>query len=322
MVLLVSELAQGGQQYPEAKVRAAAADVARVVASRHLVHQENARIYPDLRLLRAIEKLAPEDHLLARAIARGFSASRKSAWHRRRQTRLAPAGAPKSVPEARSSGKSAARLLEWPTAAGTNEYLYVAGHYLERRLIVRVASEARWTNIYQLPQTVWWPRAGRSTASNRYSWRPVPRIATKRGFKDKRPLHFALLSMPAADLDEKTVILRTPPWSNSETIAFARAEQGVSWAVSAANGLVVRARLRGPDGTPIFSREVDTTDVCLTGSEIDCSACPGRRPLFCNRQSVHERIDGRQSIKSLGGQRADSRSERFARALLRGCGSP
>jgi tetratricopeptide (TPR) repeat protein len=249
LMILAPLLAQTAQDYPDAQVRSAAADTTRIVVSRRLVQLENAKVQPDHRLLAAIEKLAPEDRLLARDCVR---------FVREAEFRFAP---PPAKPTRRSDPTTrppelihTAQLpptLDWLCGTGTNEHFYAAG-YRHRRLILVQGS---WTEICNLPQTVSWD----APTTNRQ-----PILLAPCPF-DRHPIWIHVRGAPpfvpltiVSDADQKRLVIRTPAWSNQETVALARAEQGVSWAISAGENLVVSAF--SPEGTPIFSREIPIDD--------------------------------------------------------------
>jgi tetratricopeptide (TPR) repeat protein len=115
VMLLALVLAHGQQEYPDFKVRAAAADVTRIVASRRFIQLEHLRLPPDSRLLGAIAKLAPEDRLLARDCER---------FLREAQVRFAPPPRRTALKTGRLALIHRTQLmppLDWLCGTGTNE---------------------------------------------------------------------------------------------------------------------------------------------------------------------------------------------------------
>jgi tetratricopeptide (TPR) repeat protein len=315
-VLLAGLLARTAQDYPDADVRSVAGDATRIVVSRRLIEMESAKLPPDRRLLEAIEKLAPEDRLLERDCARFF---------REAEFRFAPAPttrvtrriAAKTRPPELLHTAKLTPALDWLCGTGTNEHFFAAG-YRHKKMILECRS---WSEIYNLPRTVSWD----APAANRHPILLAPCPFDRhemwihvRGTAPLLPREFVV-----SDLDRKRLSIRTPPWSNHETVALGRAEQGVSWAVSAGRSLVASAF--ASDGTPLFSREIPTDDFTPPLSQ--------SVPLHARAEGVFFAIgnhlmsvDGRQRVNStefdepiiaLGGSPAHTRL-RLALSFVRG----
>ncbi|HEV8001230.1 MAG TPA: hypothetical protein VGP63_15185, partial [Planctomycetaceae bacterium] len=255
-------LAFEAQQYPDSQVRSAAADATRIVVSRRLVQLQHAKLPPDRRLIDAIQKLAPEDRLLERDCAR---------FLREAEIRVA------SVPPIRRTARGLKLVhssqfdpaLDWLMGTGTIEYLFTAGYRLGKMILER----RQWTEIYELPKKVAWD----APAVNRHPilLAPCPCDRHEMWIHVRGAAPFLPRTIAVSGAHEKTLMIRTPPWSNQDTIALARTEHGVSWQVSAGRRLVVNAF--AADGTPILSREIPTD---------------GFLPLPTQSVPVHARAEG------------------------------
>jgi tetratricopeptide (TPR) repeat protein len=249
VVLLASVLAEAGQRYPDSKVRADAADVTRIVASRRFVQLEHLRLPPDSRLLASVAKLAPEDRLLARDCDR---------FLRGALIRFAPPPRQTTQKSGRVALIHRTQLLpqlDWLCGTGTSEYLFTAG-YRDKKLLV---SRRRWSEIYELPRAVWWS----APALSRYPilLAPCPFDRHEMWVQVRGAAPFSPREIAAPNPGEKKLTIRTPAWSDHETIALARAEHGVSWAITGTSSLVARAF--AVDGTPLFSHEIPTDNLAL-----------------------------------------------------------
>jgi hypothetical protein len=203
-----------------------------------LVQLERGGLLPEQWLLSTINKLAPQDRLLERDCDR---------FLREAGVRLASASKPAFKVALKSRGPQrvhrtqAIPPLDWLCATGTNEYFFAAG-YRDHKLHL---ARRRWAELHEIAR-VWWsvPQTNRPIllapcpVDRHEMWVQVRGVAPF-------PPQFTAEPGPTA---------RTPPWSSLETIALARAEQGVSWAISAGEGLVASAF--AADGTPLFSREM------------------------------------------------------------------
>jgi MoxR-vWA-beta-propeller ternary system protein len=279
--LLAPLLALEAQQYPDFQVRAAAADTTRIVVSRRLVQLQHTKLPPDRRLIEAIQKLAPEDRLLERDCARFLREGEARVALTPAIRRIAPM--PRVV---HSSQLDPA--LDWRTGTGTTEYLFIAGYRLGKMILER----RQWTEIYELPQKVVWD----APAVNRHPilLAPCPCDQHEMWIQVRGAGPFSPRTIAVSGAHEKTLSIRTPPWSNADTVALARTEQGVSWQVAAGRRLVVNAF--AADGTPILSREIPTDDfVPLPTQSIPVHA--RAEGLFFAIGNRLMSVDGKQRMK-------------------------
>jgi len=287
LVILAPLLAQAAREYPDAQVRTAAADTTRIIVSRRLVQLEKAKLPPDRRLLEAIEKLAPEDRLLGRDCAR-FVQEAEFRFAPVR-TKPAPRLATKTRPPQLVHTTQLTPTLDWLCGTGTNEYFFAAG-YRQKKLILERRS---WTEIYNLPRTVSWdaPTINRQPIL----LAPCPFDRHEMWIHVRIAVPFVPLTVVVSDTDQKRLVIRTPPWSNRETVALARAEQGVSWAVSAGRSFVVSAF--AADGTPLFSREIPTDDFTPPPSQSVPLHARAEGFFFAIGNHLMS-VDGRQRVNS------------------------
>jgi hypothetical protein len=218
-------------------------------------------------------------------------------------TRIIRQIAPKTrPPELVHTAKLTSRL-DWLCGTGTNEHFFAAG-YRHKKLILECRN---WSEIYNLPRTVSWdaPAANR----NPILLAPCPFDRHQMWIHVRGAVPFVPLTIVVSDTDQKRLVIRTPAWSNQETVALARAEQGVSWVVSAGKNLVVGAF--SPEGTPIFSRETPTDDFTPSPTQ--------SIPLHARSEGLFFAI-GNHLMSVDGGQRV--KSTEFDEPIIALSGSP
>jgi len=241
---LSAVLADLAGEYPDAGVRAHAADITRVVVSRRLVESTKAKVAPDRRLLQAIERLAPEDRLLLRDCERYLRAAETQVLEPARRKSTGTNG-----PELIHT-KRLPPGIEWVRAAGTNGCYFAAGYRDQDLILV----QGIWNAIYRPEVRVEW----KSPILNR---QPVLLSPSP---NDEHEIWVHLVNgpplpsrqLPASDSFPKKLFAQTPPWSERETVAIVRTAHGVSWELSG-RGMVDIAAY-APDGEPIYSHQISS----------------------------------------------------------------
>ncbi len=255
---LAEVLAEAAGDYPDEVVRAAAADGTRVIVSQKLVASRSRGIFSeDRRLLRAIEKLAPEDRLLHRDCQRYLQTTE-----------------PKRPKEAYSIAKSSAKPelirtvelppdIAWLRATASNRFYFAVGYRDGKLALMR----GEW-NRRDPSDLVFWsspamhesgvllapsPNDTHDVWVHPLGGPPLP----PRKFSGAEP-HRAL----------------TPPWTTRDTVALAQTGHGVSWTVAHGDEILFLSVYSNVD-VPIVSRQFPASyRGILVGEEIPIHARP------------------------------------------------
>ncbi len=263
---LAEVLAEAAGDYPDESVRAVAADGTQVIVSRKLVASRSRGIYSeDRRLLRTIEKLAPEDRLLNRDCERylkGIEPKRSAGAYSISKSPAKPEllGVVKLPPD-----------IAWHRAASSNRYFFAAGYCDGQLVLMRV--RAQWNSNQPFDLIRWSSPAmhesgvllAPSPNDTHDVWvHPLggpplpPRLFAESGPREAATSHWftsdTVTISPAGDSSAEPRRALTPPWTTRDTIALAQTAHGASWTV--AGGDLLDLSVYSADHVPIVTRQL------------------------------------------------------------------
>lgn len=303
---LVEGLTEAANSYPDGRLRASAADAARVVTSRALVDEhDDARV-----LLRCIERLAPEDRLLARDCRR---------YRRPQPARGKPAAV--RTAGARRGAFLVARVhvlpgrTDWAVAQSTRTGFYAAGYRARELLLVR----GGWQAPDGARSEVSWQSRLLSGAPLLMSVDEAASPAVRLLIPGGPPL--PPRSLPQSEQFPEWVSAETPGWLSDDVVGI-DSVGGMTWCVEAPQ-FVLKGFNR--EGQPIALRGLplaEELDEDLGGNSRPGELVPvharddsvyvglGRRLLRISRGERIETYDFSSPIRAIIG------SATFARARL------
>ncbi|MCA9072707.1 MAG: hypothetical protein KDA84_27480, partial [Planctomycetaceae bacterium] len=272
-ILPLSEvLSETAGNYPDEILRDTVADATRVIVSRKLITSRNTTATTeDRRLLKTIEQLAPEDRLLHRDCER-FLQERESKQpvqtYRLRQTT--------TPPEVCDRWQLPSEGIQWQTAKASNRHFYALGFretpgFPENSLVLL---RGNWNGHDTFPEMVEWKSPVVLHLSK-------PSVLLAPSPNDSQDIWVCLTNGPPLPervfSGNKPQSAHTPPWATRSTLALAQTANGVSWAISGQEMLLLS--VFSADHVPIVTR-------ALTGDVPQEILAQGRTP------TIHARSEG------------------------------